>query len=106
MDYKRSYTRRDLTREVEGVFQVCIFCNNKSRDGGDVIAHDADCPLADENVMGVMVTTLSKPRVAICEQCPCGRGSDNCMAGDWRACVHETLVKCCGRYAYAVGRMT
>lgn len=101
MDYKRSYTRDDLTHEDEDS-QICSLCDNEVRDGE--IAHDADCPLLDPDVMGVMLTALSKPRSEICEACPCGSGSEkkNCMAGDWRICVHETLLKCCHRYATEV----
>ena len=89
MEYKRSYTRGDLTHG--GTCSLCGFAT----------AHDADCPLTNPDVVGVTVTTVSKPRATICEACP----EDDCVAGDWRACVHETLVKCCDQYAMAFGRL-
>lgn len=97
MDYKRSYTRNDLEFEVDqGVtYQICKLCDGHSLPYGKTIIHNADCPMTDPDVLGVMLTALSKPRSAICEACP----EDDCVTGDWHVCTHETLLKCCNRYA-------
>lgn len=42
MEYKRSYTRRDLTHEDGG---VCGLCGNDVLGDDVVIAHELNCPL-------------------------------------------------------------
>ncbi len=101
MTTKRSYTRADLTRSAESCgdsWTECALC--LGNDLGDLLgdpSHDEDCPLAKPEVLGIMVTSLSKPRESICGQCP---AMDRpCAVPAWREESHETLMIKCGRYA-------
>ena len=106
MATKRSYTREDLTRPDEGpdgvVEQVCVLCGGCD-DFDHVVIHATGCPLDDELVLGVMVTSLSKPRQEICGECP---AMDRpCAVKAWREETHETLMIQCPRYSIDAKRM-
>ena len=96
---KRTFTREELLIEIEATVGVaCGLC--KERGVNEV--HTADCLLSNPNVLGVMVTTLSKPNKAICEACN-GKKYCKLFLGDAGE-THESLMLTCGRYAVDYGR--
>ncbi len=102
---KQVWRREELTREDEGpcgfALTVCNLCGGESLEAETVtlIAHDRDCPLANPDVLGVSVLTMTN---IICEACPAR--DRPCVVPDWSLETHETLLASCGRYAVENGR--
>ena len=97
---KRTFTREELLIEIDGVGVTGYACGLCEERGINEV-HTTNCPLFDPDVLGVMVTTLSRPIKAICEDCG-AMGKENC---DWAEACHESLMLTCGRYAVETGRL-
>lgn len=98
---KRAYTRDELEAQNEGpdgfVDLTCVLCGGTGFINEKEIKHEENCPMACLEVLGIMVTTLSRPREDICGWCPADES--NCPAGDWTEGTHESLMVQCGKYA-------
>lgn len=98
MATKKIYTREDLTTHGDG-FAVCSLCHGRSWETCDDIYpddHEDDCPLANPEVVGVTVFTMTRARDVICGAC-----QGECVVPDWSLETHEVLRAKCDRYCAA-----
>lgn len=97
---KKIYSRKDLVtidEEPDGfVFATCNLCCGRSLENVK-LDHEADCPLADPEVIGVDVVVRTVPREDICGDCPAS-GQSHCVVADWTLESHEHLRSMCSRY--------